>query len=124
VAVTVRVIVLSIAVVCGVRAFARAPAPFTLPVRAKIVQAAADGKGWNANGEVSVSFQQARAQFAAKISAAGWGHLHTITLGKDRTLEAWSRENEELTLMIWRIAPGRSGFSYGLSSKAGAGAKK
>ncbi len=100
------------------------PAPFTLPVRAKIVETAADGKGWKANGEMPVSFQQAQAQLTAKVSAAGWAHLHTIPLGSGRVLEAWSRGSEELTLMVWRIAPGKSGFSYGLSSKAGAGVRK
>ena len=71
--------------------------------------------------ELGVSFNQAQAQFAAKVAAAGWAHLHTISLGRDRVLEAWSRGDKELTMMIWRIAPGRSGFSYGLSMKAGAG---
>ncbi len=98
--------------------------PFTLPVRAKVTETAADGKGWKANGRVPVSFQQAKAQFGAKIAAAGWAHLHTIQLGGGRVLEAWSRGSEELTLMVWRISPGVSGFSYGLSSKAGAGAGK
>jgi len=92
-----------------------------LPVRATVVETAADGKGWHAHGEIRVSFEQAQAQLAAKVVAAGWAHIHTIPLGKDRILEAWTRGNEELTLMVWRIAPGRSGFSYGLSSKIGAG---
>lgn len=101
-----------------------APAPFALPLRAKVTETSADGKGWKSTGEIAVSFQQAQAQLTAKLSAAGWAHLHTIPLGNGRTLEAWSKGSEELTLMVWRIAPGRSGFSYGLSSKAGAGAKK
>ena len=97
-----------------------ASAPFLLPLRAKNVETVADGKGWQTRGEIAVSFEQAQAQLASKISAAGWAHLHTIPLGKDRILEAWTRGGEELTLMVWRMAPGRSGFSYGLSLKAGA----
>ena len=92
--------------------------PFAMPVRAKVTETAADGKGWNVSGEITVSFEQAKAQFGTKIAAAGWAHMHSIALGRDRTLEAWSRGGEELTLMVWRIAPGRSGFSYGLSCKA------
>ena len=103
------------------RADTRPPAPFTMPVTARVGEPAADGKGWKVNGEIGVSFNQAQAQFAAKVAAAGWAHLHTISLGRDRVLEAWSRGDQELTMMIWRIAPGRSGFSYGLSMKAGAG---
>ena len=116
---TVKVLVLFLAVACGVRAYARAPAPFVLPVQATVTETAADGKGWQANGEIAVSFEQAQAQLVSKVAAAGWAHIHTIPLGKDRVLEAWTRGTEELTLMVWRIAPGRSGFSYGLSSKAG-----
>ncbi len=106
---------------CGAMGSSRPAAPFTMPVNAQVTHAAADGRGWKANGEIGVSFNQAQAQFAAKVAAAGWAHLHTISLGRNRVLEAWSRGGEELTLMIWRIAPGRSGFSYGLSMKAGAG---
>ena len=93
--------------------------PFALPVRAKVRETAADGKGWRVSGEIAVSFEQAKVQLGVKVAAAGWAHVHTIPLGKDRILEAWTRGNEELTLMVWRIVPGRSGFSYGLSSKAG-----
>ena len=103
------------------RADTHPPAPFTMPTTARVGEPAADGKGWKVNGEIGVSFNQAQAQFAAKVAAAGWAHLHTISLGRDRVLEAWSRGDQELTMMIWRIAPGRSGFSYGLSMKAGAG---
>ena len=99
---------------------AKDSAPFRLPSRAKVVETAADGKGWTASGEIDVSFEQAQAQLAVKAAAAGWIHLHTIALGNDRVLDAWSRGERELTVMAWRIAPGKSGFSYGVSSKAGA----
>ena len=105
----------------GAMGTSRDAAPFTMPVNAHVTNASADGRGWKANGEIGVSFNQAQAQFAVKVAAAGWTHLHTISLGRNRVLEAWSRGGEELTMMIWRIAPGRSGFSYGLSMKAGAG---
>ena len=91
--------------------------PFVLPLTAKVTETSADGKGWKAGGEVELSFEQAKAQFASRISAAGWSHLHSIPLGRDRVLETWTRRGQELTLMVWRLAPGRSGFSYGLSVK-------
>ncbi len=119
-AVMIAALVMAAAVAADARG--RVPsAPFTLPVRAKVTETAADGKGWKASGEIAVSFQQAQAQLASKLSAAGWAHLHTIRLGPGRVLEAWSRAAEELTLMVWRVSPGKSGFSYGLSSKAGTG---
>lgn len=97
-----------------------APAPFALPLAATLAEGDAKAGGWKASGTVAVSFRQARAQFAVKIAAAGWTHMHTINLGKDRTVEAWQRGGEELTLMIWALGPGKSGFSYGVSKKAGA----
>lgn len=100
--------------------FAAAPAPFALPIAAKVETGDAKAGGWKASGTVAVSFRQARAQFAVKIAAAGWTHMHTINLGKDRTVEAWQRGGEELTLMIWALGPGKSGFSYGVCKKAGA----
>lgn len=100
--------------------FAAAPAPFTLPISAKVEKGDAAAGGWKASGTVAVSFKQARAQFAVKVAAAGWAHMHTIKLRKDRTVEAWQRGGEELTLMIWSLEPGKSGFSYGVSKKAGA----
>lgn len=97
-----------------------AAGPFTLPPGAKVAEAA-DAKGWQANGTIGLSFVQAKARLGTVISNAGWSHLHTIELSKDRILEAWSRGAEELTVMIWRISGGRSGFSYGISGKAGSG---
>ena len=99
---------------------ARVDRPFRMPTLAKITETAADGKGWTASGEIGVSFEQAQAQLAVKASSSGWVHVHTIALGKDRVLDAWSRGERELTVMAWRIAPGKSGFSYGVSAKAGA----
>lgn len=96
------------------------PVAFTLPPGAKVA-AASDARGWQANGTIALSFAQAKARLGTAISGAGWSHLHTIELSKDRVLEAWSRGGEELTVMIWRLAPGKSGFSYGLSKKATAG---
>lgn len=112
--------VLSFASLLSFSSFAAAPAPFALPIAATLEKGDAAAGGWKASGTVGVSYRQARAQFAVKVAAAGWAHMHTIKLGKDRTVEAWQRGGEELTLMIWAIGPGQSGFSYGVSKKAGA----
>lgn len=101
-------------------AFAAVAAPFRLPPGASAEKPVGDAKGWHCNGTLGLSFQQAQRRLAAAVAAAGWTHLHTIELGKDRVLEAWSRADEELTVMIWRISPGESAFSYGVSKKAGA----
>lgn len=94
--------------------------PFPLPPGASAEKPAADANGWHCNGTLGLSFQQAQRRLASAVASAGWTHLHTIELGRDRVLEAWSRAGEELTVMIWRISSRESAFSYGVSKKAGA----
>lgn len=99
----------------------RTPAvtPFVLPPSATLVTERADGGGWTANGEMKLAFASAQARLTTSVAAAGWTHRHTIDLGRNRILDAWTRGAEELTVMVWRISAGRSGFSYGLSSGDG-----
>ena len=96
---------------------APAARPFVLPPSAVVVIDSADGRGWAVKGEMKLAFRSAQARLATAIAAAGWAHLHSIELGRDRVLESWSRGGEELTVMTWRISAGRSGFSYGLSAR-------
>ena len=96
---------------------AAAAGPFKLPVRAKVLEEES-AKGWLASGEARLAFEQAKMQFAIRLEAAGWRLRHAIALGEGRELETWTRGQDELTLMLWRISSGRSGFSYGLSRKS------
>lgn len=95
--------------------------PFVLPPGVSLENPPLASKGWQGNGVLALSFLQAQKRLASSVAASGWRHLHTIELGRDRVLEAWSRGDEELTVMIWRIRPGESGFSYGVSRKSEAG---
>lgn len=85
--------------------------------------ASGGGVGWPESGEMSISFEQAKIKLAVKANADGWRHVHTIALGKDRVLESWERDSEEMTLMVWRISAGRTGWSKGVTPKAGTDAK-
>lgn len=87
------------------------------------VSAPGRGVGWPESGEMALSFEQAKIKLGVKANAEGWQHVHTIPLGKDRIVEAWDRGAEEMTLMVWRIAAGRTGWSKGVTCKAGADAK-
>ena len=104
--------------------WAGALAPFTLPPGAKVSAPVQNGKGWQAVGELPVSFQQAQVQLSARIAAANWAHRHTITLGRDRVLDAWRRGKEELTVMVWRVETAKSGFSYGITREDAAKGKE
>lgn len=99
--------------------------PFRLPVGARVMSTAADGKGWSASGEVNAPLVQARARLMSAVTAADWTFLHEIPLGRrnERRLLAFRRGAYELTVMVWRVSVDRSGFSYGLSGKRGQGEK-
>jgi len=75
--------------------------------------------GWPESGEIPLSFVSARKKLAVKLAKKGWCHVHTINLGKDRKLESWDRGGEELTLMVWRMGTGRTGYSLGITKKDG-----
>ena len=94
-------------------------APFRLPVGARVVSASPDGRGWGVSGELDLPFVQAKGRLLSAASAAGWSLLHTIPMGRrgDRVLIAFSRGDEELTVMVARLGVAKSSFSCGVSAK-------
>jgi hypothetical protein len=110
----VRRILVYIAVVCSA-VFTVAAEPFRLPVSAEPDSSAPTSGGWTSSGTMRVAVDLARRQLAVKLAASGWRHRHTIPLGGDRTVESWTRGKNELTLMTWRIAAGRTGYSFGIT---------
>lgn len=94
-----------------------APTLFRLPPTAYVAERSKDGKGWLEQGIVSVTFVQAEGQFRSSLARNGWRFLHAIPLAGHggRTLYTWKRGSQELTLMLWRIDVGRTGFSWGVS---------
>ena len=117
-----RVVIMVCAVCAAWSLWAAAPSPFRLPPSAKVRTTSATG-GWMVGAEMPLSYTQAKAQLASRLAAAGWTHVHTIDLGLERSLETWIRGDDELTIMIWREAPNRSAFSYGISGKGQGGGK-
>ena len=94
-----------------------AAAPFVMPPNAVVEGVNAEG-GWRQSGEMALSYRQTRAQFGAKFAAAGWRHEHSVAIAKDRMVESWKRGDETLTFMVWGQAPDKTGFSWGVSSRA------
>lgn len=89
--------------------------PFRLPVSAEPDSSAPASDGWTSGGTMRVAVDLARRQLAVKLAASGWRHRHTIPLGRDRAVESWSRGEDELTLMTWRIEAGLTGYSFGVT---------
>ena len=109
--------IISAAVLMAAAAFAAQSAPFALPLSARVAEGAADGGGWLEKGVMDVTFVQAAGQFKAALAQGGWVLQHAVPLSgaNSRTLYTWRRGSEEITLMLWRIDVGKTGFSWGLS---------
>ena len=89
--------------------------PFRIPVGAELTSGAPEAGGWVASGVVHAPYVQARARLVAAVAASGWRFSHEIPIGNGRTLIAFRRGADELTLMVSRSGIGKSLFSYGLS---------
>ena len=89
-----------------------------LPVSARQLDGGQDGGGWQEQGFLPVTFVHAEGQFKSLMAQRGWRFLHSVPIapGNTRTLYAWRRGNQEVTLMLWRIDVGKTGFSWGVSS--------
>lgn len=94
-----------------------ATGPFRIPVGVELTSDGAGAGGWMASGVVHAPYVQARARLVAAVTASGWRLSHEIPIGKanGRTVLAFRRGQNELTLMVSRSGVDKSVFSYGLS---------
>ena len=90
---------------------------FRLPLAACIVEKSKDGNGWLEQGVVGVTYVQAEGQFKSSLSRDGWVFLHKVPLAgpNERALYSWKRGRLSVTLMLWRIDVGKTGFSWGVA---------
>lgn len=88
------------------------------PVSARPLGGGQKGGGWQEQGSLPVTFVHAEGQFKSMMAQRGWRFLHSVPIapGNTRTLYAWRRGNQEMTLMLWRIDVGKTGYSWGVSS--------
>ena len=93
--------------------------PFLMPMTANVTETSKDGKGWQEQGFVGVTYVQAEGQFKAALSRDGWVFLHKVPLAglNSRALYTWKRGGRSVTLMLWRIDVGKTGFSWGVSTE-------
>ena len=92
---------------------------FKLPITAKIVETSIDGKGWQEQGVMTVTYVQAEGQFKSVLARDGWVFQHKVPLAglNSRALYTWKRGGRSVTLMLWRIDVGKTGFSWGVSTE-------
>lgn len=89
-----------------------------LPLSAMVTQTSEDGKGWMEQGVIGVTYVQAEGQFKSALAQSGWSFQHKVSLTgmNNRALYSWKRGGRSVTVMLWRIDVGRTGFSWGVSA--------
>lgn len=92
--------------------------PFRLPLASVVTEKSRDGKGWQEQGVVGVTYVQAEGQFKSALARDGWVFLHKVPLAglNSRALYTWKRGASSVTLMLWRIDVGKTGFSWGVAN--------
>jgi len=89
---------------------------FRLPLSATVLRRDDSGDTWRENGFVKAPFASAFGQFESSLARDNWRFVHRIDLSRlpERALFVWRRGESEITLMLWRESPGRTGFSWGV----------
>lgn len=92
---------------------------FKLPLAAKVTESSPKGGTWRENGVIVAPYVHALGQFKSTLARDGWSFVREIALQKPagRSLIVWKRGKTEITLMLWRIKPKETGFSWGVSQK-------
>lgn len=92
---------------------------FKLPLAAKVTESSLKGGTWRENGVIKTPYVHAVGQFKSALARDGWNFVREIALQKPagRSLIVWKRGKTEITLMLWRIKPKETGFSWGVSQQ-------
>ena len=89
-----------------------------LPVNAVVVSEDVSGTTWRQNAVLRVTYTAAVNQLKAVIGQQGWRLKQELTLGtaaSDRSLIVFTRGKTDITVMVWKISVGETGFSWGAS---------
>ncbi len=70
-------------------------------------------KGWDFSGELAYSYAYARTWVGGKMRQAGWRCVKAFTSGAKNEIEhsIWSKGEQRLQMMIWRIDSDKTGYS-------------
>ena len=76
---------------------------------------------WEYTGEIASNFVSARGRLSAWIQNQSWKPEKQITMDeslKPQVILTFSNREYELTLLLWKIDTGRTGFSYRRDKKS------
>lgn len=92
---------------------------FQLPLAAKVTERSPKGDTWRESGVIKAPYVHSVGQFKSALARDGWSFVREIALQKPagRSLIVWKRGKNEITLMLWRIKPRETGFSWGVSQQ-------
>ena len=94
-------------------------AEFVLPVERRIENTDSSGKTWQEIGSMGVSLMPARQMWGLALRRNGWYFVRNIPLDQAsfKQLDVWNKDSRTLILCLWSIAPGRTGYMWGISKR-------
>jgi len=100
----------------GVPAFG---AEFFLPVERHIEESDSSGKTWQEEGFIPISLTAARQMWEVALRREGWFFIRNIPLEpvQKRQLDVWGKDRRTLILCMWEIAPGQTGYKWGITNR-------
>ena len=89
---------------------------FTMPTERTVEYADPSGETWREEGKMRVSVVAARQMWELALRREGWRCERVIPLEtvSARHLEVWRKGEETLLLGLWSVAPGVSGYQWGI----------
>ena len=94
-------------------------AGFVLPVERQIENIDSSGKTWQEEGTIPASLTAARQMWEVALRRDGWYFIRNIPLDQvlHKQLDVWGNGNRTLILCVWSIAPGQTGYMWGISKQ-------
>lgn len=92
---------------------------FSLPVERRIEGSDPSGKTWQEEGSMPISLTAARQMWEVALRREGWFFIRNIPLEtvQHKQLDIWGKDSRTLILCVWEIAPGRTGYMWGIANR-------
>ena len=84
-----------------------------LPRTAAVLQEDDSGKTWRRSGEMGCAFPLAVTQWDSRLRYQGWKCQDSIPLDEFRSLTVWQKGEHFITVFLWQIRIGHTGFAWG-----------
>ncbi len=89
-----------------------------LPQGAVVQQEDDSGKTWRQSGEMNCAFPLAVTQWDSRLRYQGWKCKDRIPMDQYRSLSVWQKDEQQITVFLWQIKIGQTGFAWGERASA------